>query len=746
MNSKTQGKFYTQQVSVLLILSACLSCSQAYSAPDFSYLSVNSPKPIKLINPLYLDTTRTIKPVIKTIIPYNGELNESDYFSSEIKEDEKPVPEEVSLPEQTEIKTRNEDSILPVDNSANYFFAPPNSIIEGEIKQNQNIEQYLEGDDIYNASINSEPDLEGKIINNIYFEGLKTIKAENIRNKLRTQTGSIFNEDLLQQDLQRIYSIGFFTDKMAIEPQINEDGSVDLKFILEENIPVKGVSIVGNTVISSMELMPFVTPLENMPQNISHINDAIEKINNYYHTKGYILAGVNSVDDNDDGNLIFSITEGVIDKIFIEGNKKTKDYVIERNIMTQPGTVYNENYLKEDLSRVYSTKIFKEVDREIYPSETNGEYNVKVIVEEDSPNSLALGGGIDNGLGAFGSVSYTENNFLGRGQKLSLSGILGSGILLSDASIKNRMNYQLELSFFEPYFLNADNSLMSKLYYRDFGSWQVPLAIERRFGLSATVEHRVRGYNNLSTNFTAGFENISLSEGDFGKISQLYALRNLNIADRAKELTGGFFINLAPGVKYSTLDSEENPREGIIATAKFIEAISLSDFKNTNGRLAGGITKYFPVRKKSSFSLTARGGVRVHGDEMPEVMAFRLGGPYSIRGFRMSGVGTGDSFIMGSAELATPLPFVDRLKWEFLHKMRITFFVDAGKVFDPTISSKLYDRPMSAITAGIGLRVYVPGVGPISVDYGIPLTNPGDYGSTGGYFTFGTGAMNIYGW
>lgn len=289
---------------------------------------------------------------------------------------------------------------------------------------------------VYTAGVD-EVDLEGKIINEISFEGLKTISPEAIKSQIKTIAGSLFNEELLQQDLQRIYAVGFFTDKMAIEPELNDDGTVNLKFILQENIKVTGVSVVGNTVISTMELLPFVTPLRNYPQNIANINEAIDKINNYYHTKGYILAGVNSVDDSDDGNLVFSITEGVIDKIFIEGNEKTKDYVITRNILTQPGTVYNENYLKEDLSRVYSTKIFKEVNREIYPSETtDGEYNVKVVVEEDSPNSLALGGGIDNGLGAFGSVSYSENNFLGRGQKLTLSGILGSGILLSDASIK----------------------------------------------------------------------------------------------------------------------------------------------------------------------------------------------------------------------------------------------------------------------------------------------------------------------
>ena len=123
------------------------------------------------------------------------------------------------------------------------------------------------------------------------------------------------------------------------------------------------------------------------------------------------------------------------------------------------------------------------------------------------------------------------------------------------------------------------------------------------------------------------------------------------------------FFNLAPGVKYSSLDNNENPREGIIAQARFNEAIGISNIHHTHGRLAGMVTKFFPVFKKSSFSLTAKGGIKVHGDDMPEALAYRLGGPYTIRGYRMSGVGIGESFVMGSAELATPLPFVDKLKY-----------------------------------------------------------------------------------
>ncbi len=44
--------------------------------------------------------------------------------------------------------------------------------------------------------------------------------------------------------------------------------------------------------------------------------------------------------------------------------------------------------------------------------------------------------------------------------------------------------------------------------------------------------------------------------------------------------------------------------------------------------------------------------------DIPEdYVAYRLGGPYTVRGFKMSGVGTGNAFIMGSAEFATPIPF-----------------------------------------------------------------------------------------
>ena len=579
-------------------------------------------------------------------------------------------------------------------------------------------------------------------INDIEILGANIVKPEFILSKMLLKKGDLYDKEVMQQDLKTIYRLGYFTERMKAVPVKNSNGTISLKIILEENVPVTDFTIEGNTVVSSEELMQYLLPLKGKPQNISAINSAMEKINECYYSKGYILSKIDSVYDDPDGTLNLSITEGKINKILITGNEKTKEYVIERNIMTEPGSVYNENIVKQDLVRLYSTQAFKDVDRTIEVSEDDPDaFDVTIALKEQRTASVSIGGGIDSATGAFGSVGISDNNFRGKNQRVSLTGLIGSGILMSDASIKSHMNYQAELSFFEPHFLNSDNSLMSKLYYRDLGSYQIPLAIERRIGFESTIAHRLKFNPRMSTTLTTGIEHIHLSEGDSVGIGKLYRQHGLNLAEREKQLDGGLFFRLAPGIAYDSRDTIINPRHGALVSARYEEAFGLDGFGKTNGRMLGMAKKFVPVGKKSSLTFTGRGGLKVHGDDMPEIMAFRLGGPYTVRGYKVNGVGTGTSFVMGSAELATPLPFVDRLKINFLHNLRMTFWVDAGKVFNPTISSTLYDRPIHAITAGVGLKITIPGVGPLSIDYGIPLTNCGPNGNENGYFTFGVGDM-----
>lgn len=593
--------------------------------------------------------------------------------------------------------------------------------------------------EITSTSLNT--DKENRTIKNIEFFGLNSLSQDEILSQMKMKVGEPYSRSDMQDDLKAIYETGYFSERMKAVPTNNDDGTVTIKIIVEENIPVKDFTIDGNTVISTEDILNILEDMKGKPQNISKLNEAITKVQDLYMQKGYILSRIASVTDDPDGTINIVIKEGIIDKIMIEGNEKTKDYVIARNILTEPGMVYNENMIKEDLVRLYATQAFKDVTREIEPSEEiEDAYDITIRIKEQRTASISVGGGLDTATGLFGSVGISENNFRGRAERISLTGLAGTGVIMNDNSVVNHMNLQAELSYFKPYFFNSDTSLNTRLFFRDFGSYQVPMAIEQRFGGEFTIAHKFKKNRHATATFGLGAENINVKEGDKKKITSLYRKYDIPLSERAKQLEGGLFLTLSPALMYDTRDSATITRHGTMASLRFDESIGLNGFDKTNGKLTGMIKQYIPIAKKSSFSLSFKGGGAIHG-HIPEVMAYRLGGPYSIRGFKMSGVGTGNAFVMGSAEFATPIPFMDRTRIAFLNNLRFTMWLDAGKVFNETVSDKIYDRPMYAVSAGVGLKVFIPGMGPLSIDYGIPLTNPGKNGSKSGYFTFGVGDL-----
>ena len=675
------------------------------------------------------EENQTIKETSETVAPGEKQGNWfTNLFHRNKKTDELQQEEEIELqPSSTSgtTDTSNEYTEEQTEPNLNYGFS-----------------QYEENE---TPAVSRSTTRGDKYIKDIEIHGANVISPDLILQQVKQKKGQIYSRETVQEDLRSIYQMGYFSEKMRAIPVNNPDGTITLKIILEENAPVTDFTIEGNTVVSNEEILSYLIDMKGKPQNIAKLNEAIEKIQMCYASKGYILARIDSVTDDPDGTINISIKEGTINRILIAGNEKTKDFVIERNVLSEPGMVYNENLLKEDIVRLYASQAFKDVTREITPCEEPDTYDITINVQEQRTANISIGGGLDTVTGVFGSLGIADNNFRGRNQRVSLNGLVGSGVILNDASIMRRMNLQVELSFFEPYFFNADTSLMSKLFYRDFGSYQVPLAIERRVGGEITVAHRVKRNRHLTSTFSLGVENIDVSEGDFNKIASLYQKYNIPISERAKQLDGGLFMSLSPALIFDTREGGTVTRKGTIASLRFDEEIGLLDFGQTHGKLTGSIKHYIPMGKKSSLSFTVKGGGKIHGDDMPEVMMYRLGGPYTIRGFKMSGVGTGEAFIMGSAEFATPIPFLDRTrlarKVNFLNNIRFTVWADAGKIFNPTITNTLYDRPLEAISAGVGLKLYIPGMGPLSIDYGIPFTNPGDNGNPNGYFTFGVGDL-----
>ena len=590
----------------------------------------------------------------------------------------------------------------------------------------------IEDDTISEISDNSK-------ITKIEFEGNHLINDSDIMRVMDIQLGDFYSKDFVQQNLKSIYKTGYFSEKMKAIPIPTSPDSVTLRIYLEENIPITGFAISGNTVISTGEILDILSDLEGQPQNLQTLNEAINQVTDLYESKGYVLANISDITDDPDGCVNINIDEGIINSIAFEGNKKTKDFVIERNILSTPGSVYNENTIKEDLMRLYSTQAFKDVNRSIERSpEDPNKYDVTIILEEQRTGTISLGGGLDTATGLFGQAGFVENNFLGNGQRVGINFMAGTGVIMSDSSTLDHANLQAEVSFFEPRLKGSDNSLLVKAFGRDFGSYQVPLAIEQRLGTEVIISRPFKNYKNLVASFKIGGEYIKVKEGDAGRISNLYAQHGIPISERSKQLQGGTYLTLGPSLIYDTRDNALNPRNGVLATLRYSENVNVSQFTYTHGTLAAGIKKYFPVMKKSSFSLLGRAGSKIHG-HMPEVMAYSMGGPYTVRGYRMSSIGTGTGFMLASAELTTPFFFLDRIKKaKFLDNVKFSMFVDAGQLFGGTVTNKLYDRPEYGVAAGVGVKLFIPAVGPLSIDYGYPLTRVGG-GNHRGAFSFGAG-------
>lgn len=578
-------------------------------------------------------------------------------------------------------------------------------------------------------------------IKKIHVTGNNLINTKNILNNLNLKPGINFDRGLVQQDLKTIYQMGYFTEKIKAVPQQTDNG-ITLHIQVEENIPVTGFNIIGNNVISTEEIMLLLKQQQGLPQNITELNNSIKNLEKLYAERGYILARVEKVADDPDGLINIEINEGKISKVSISGNTKTKEFVIKRNITVSPGEVYDENKIKRDLARLYGTRAFADVRRVISVSPENpDEYNVTIETDEKRTGSISIGGGVDTETGFFGSLGYIDNNFRGLGQELSMNFTAGSGVILNNSAVVDKIPIQFRASFIEPRLKNSLTSLRLTGFVTDMASYQVPLGVEKRYGGEIEFAKPLKKIADLAGSFTVGIEKISLREGDSSGIKAKFDEGNYSdvfrVSERIKQLKGGTYLTLGPGIVYDTRNSIILPTEGLYSSVSFKQSFMFFGDAGTYGKIRGTIKRYFPVGEKSTFVLQGKAAAKAVGD-LPEFASFRLGGPYSIRGFREGNVGNGNGFLSGTAEFRTPVPFLAGIKYKFLRNLRLAFFADAGMLYEKTFVTDLYNRPGYGISIGSGILVPIPLLGTVRLDYGYPLTKTIS-GNRKGVFSFAVG-------
>lgn len=120
----------------------------------------------------------------------------------------------------------------------------------------------------------------------------------------------------------------------------------------------------------------------------------------------------------------FVISKGprvFVERIDIEGNATTLDRVIRRQFRTVEGDPFNPREIRESAERIRALGFFSKADVEAREGTSPDQVIVDVNVEEQPTGTLSFGlsYSVDSGAGA--TVSFSEANFLGRGQYLSFS-------------------------------------------------------------------------------------------------------------------------------------------------------------------------------------------------------------------------------------------------------------------------------------------------------------------------------------
>ncbi|CUI00692.1 outer membrane protein assembly factor BamA [Leisingera aquaemixtae] len=123
-------------------------------------------------------------------------------------------------------------------------------------------------------------------------------------------------------------------------------------------------------------------------------------------------------------DIEFVLTRGprvFVERIDIEGNTTTLDRVVRQQFRSVEGDPFNPRSIRNSAERIRALGYFANADVETREGSSSDQVIVDVDVEEQPTGSLNLGGAysVTDGFGV--SVGLTENNFLGRGQRLSFN-------------------------------------------------------------------------------------------------------------------------------------------------------------------------------------------------------------------------------------------------------------------------------------------------------------------------------------
>jgi outer membrane protein insertion porin family len=266
------------------------------------------------------------------------------------------------------------------------------------------------------------------------------------------------------------------------------------------------VSVSGNTVFNSKELLAFVPLRKGDVVDIGILKSAVDAITKFYGNRGYYLATAVQQRERHPETRVADLQIAVnedkryyVSRIEFTGNTVTRDKVLRREIPLNEGDLYNRNLLDLGVGNVNRLGYFEAKEQPVVePIEGENRVRITVEGEEKARSEIQVGGGYSGVDGLFFQGMFSTRNFLGRGQTVSTSIQIGSSA--------NRYS----ISFQEPWLFNRPYNLGFSVYRQDVdygtslksSSKGAGFVVGRQLGFFSRVQAAFNSELDTSTNFT----------------------------------------------------------------------------------------------------------------------------------------------------------------------------------------------------------------------------------------------------
>ncbi|MCK4921949.1 MAG: outer membrane protein assembly factor BamA [Bacteroidales bacterium] len=298
----------------------------------------------------------------------------------------------------------------------------------------------------------------------------------------------------------KLIKADFKEDKTSLITFYNENGYRDAKIISDSTTVVNGERInlyitveegskyyvgdinwIGNTIYPSEGLSQKlgIKKGDVFDQTVLDERTLIDEdaVNSLYLDNGYLFFDLQPVEvrvENDTIDFEMRIYEGkqaYINKIIIEGNTKTNEHVIRREIRTNPGDLFSKGDIIRSVRELAQLGHFdpEQIEPEPIPNQADGTVDLKYKLVEKANDQLEVSGGWGMGM-LVGTIGLRFSNFAIRNAlKANMWRPVpsGDGQTLSVRAQSNGKYYQAyNLSFIEPWFGGKKpNSFSVSLYH-----------------------------------------------------------------------------------------------------------------------------------------------------------------------------------------------------------------------------------------------------------------------------------------